>query len=145
MTIRIMQEIIVDEPAMTLLDRYFLMRFHPHKIVLDIVAAIWGTYFLWNKNWPLALLITVVLGGLGLFFTRNIDPELMAQTTLGRIGLLHKHPINFALNSIGAIALIYAIWSHNLEGILCSLSIIILGHFFGWSEVNANLRESSEV
>ncbi|MDD4974718.1 MAG: hypothetical protein PHY93_10235 [Bacteriovorax sp.] len=124
----------------SLIDRYFLMRFHPRKIVFDMIGAIWTTYFFWNQNWQAALLNAVVMGGMGLFFTRNIDPELMSQTTIGKIGLLHKHPINLTLNLIGIIVLLYGLWTHLVVTILIGLSVIILGHFFGWSNVNPKLR-----
>lgn len=143
MAIKVLREIPIHDANMTLIDRYFLASFHPHKIILDSIAAIWATYFLWNRNWPAALLVVLILGTLGLFFTRNIDPDLMAETTLGRIGLLHKHPINFALNLIGSIVLIYALWEHTgIATFLFGLSIVILGHFFGWGEVSSKLRET---
>lgn len=146
MTIKIMQsdsifeEGSIKEYGPSIVDRYFLMRFHPRKIVLDVVGAIWATYFLWNQNWQAALLIMLGMESLGLLFTRKIDPELMSQTTLGKIGLLHKHPINLALNLIGLIPLLYGLWMHAGLIILIGLSVIIMGHFFGWSEVNSKLR-----
>jgi hypothetical protein len=86
------------------------------------------------------LLMILVMSGMGLFFTRNIDPELMSQTTIGKIGLIHKHPINLTLNLIGTIALINGLWRHGGITILIGLSIILLGHFFGWANVNQKLR-----
>lgn len=142
MVIKAMREINVYEPNITLIDRYFLATFHPYKIIFDSLAAMWATYFLWNNNWQAALLIAVILEIVGLYLTRNIDPELMARTTLGRIGLLHKHPINFALNLIGSIVLIHALWIHAGVTILFGLSIIVLGHLFGWGEVSSNFRET---
>ncbi len=143
MIIKVMREIPIHDENMTLIDRYFLISFHPRKIILSSIAATWATYFLWNRNWLAALLSVLILETLGLFFTRHIDPDLMAGTTLGRIGLLHKHPINFALNFIGSIILIYALWDHaEIATILFGLSIVILGHFFGWGEVSSKLRDT---
>ena len=123
-----------------ILTTYFLMRFHPRKIVFDSVGAIWSGYFLWNQNWHYALAAYLIMGILGLYFTRNIDSDLMAQTTIGRIGLLHAHPINFSLNMIGLIFLIYGMWMHEERSILIGVSTIILGHFFGWTQVNSKLK-----
>lgn len=130
----------IKETYSGLIERYFLMRFHPRKIVFDTIGVIWAAYFLWNQNWPAALLISVVLEGVGLFFTRNIDPELMSQTTIGKIGLLHTHPINLAFNLVGIIALVNGLWMHAAEIVLVGISFIIMGHFFGWSKVNSKLR-----
>ena len=130
----------IQGQSMGMLDRYFLMRVHPQKIVFDIVGVIWSVFFLWNHNWAAALISTLLAGGLGLYFTRNLIPEVMAQTTLGKIGLLHTHPFNLALNLIGIVPSIYGLWTHSVEMILIGLSIIVLGHFFGWSKVNAKLK-----
>jgi hypothetical protein len=92
------------------------------------------------QNWVAALTIVLVMELGGLYFTRNIIPELIAQTTIGKIGLLHTHPYNLALNIIGIIPFIYGLWIHSQEMILVSLSLIILGHFFGWSKVHSKLR-----
>jgi hypothetical protein len=116
------------------------MRFHPRKIVFDAIGVMWGIYFLWQKNWQAALVFLLVTEGLGLFFTRNMDTGLMYQTTLGKFALLHNHPINLALIAIGFILLLYGVWGHVGETIIIALSVIIMGHFFGWSEVNSKLR-----
>jgi hypothetical protein len=129
----------VNERRFTNVERYFLMHSHPRTIVLDLVAMIWATYFLWEGNWPVAVSAIFLLRGLGLYVTRNIDPERMASTTLGRLGLLHLEPVNVALNAIGSIPLVYGIWAHSVEYILGGVSVVILGHFFGWSKVNGNL------
>ncbi len=146
MTIKITHtDMLFDEAKMrahymSLIDRLFLMRFHPRAIVLNTIGTMWGTYFLWYKNWPSALLSIVIFWGMGLYFTRNINADLISQTTLGKIALLHKHPINFALNLVGLIPLISGLWQHSGELILLGLSGVILGHFFGWSEVNSKLK-----
>jgi len=134
------EDMNISEQYLGMVDRYFLMSSHPRKIVFDIVGAIWGTYFLWNQNRLYALGALLVMDAMGLFFTRKIDPELMSQTTIGKIGLLHKHPLNFMLNLIGLGSLVYGLWLHSAEMILIGFSVIVIGHFFGWSEVNAKLR-----
>lgn len=123
-----------------IIKTYFLMRSHPRKMIFDLTGAIWSVYFLWNQNWQYALTSFLVMGILGLFFTRNIDSDLMAQTTIGRIGLLHAHPINLTLNLIGLFFLIYGIWMHEEKSILIGVSTIIMGHFFGWTQVNSKLK-----
>lgn len=134
------EETKLREHYISLVDRLFLMRFHPRAMILDSIGTLWGGYFLWYSNWPSALLSIFVFWGMGLYFTRNIHLDLISQTTLGKIALLHKHPINLALNLVGLIPLVSGLWQHSGELILLGFSVIILGHFFGWSEVNSKLR-----
>ena len=136
----IFEQADLNEKYMGMMDRYFLMRAHPRAIVFDSVGVIWSVYFLWNNNWQLALASIFVTGIFGLYFTRNTNPELLAESTVGRIGLLHTHPINLALNILGIVPLVSGIWTHKVETILLGVSIIIFGHFFGWSKVNPRLR-----
>lgn len=146
MTIKVMhsnsvfEEINKEENYFNWLDRYFLIRSHPRKIIFSIVSTIWSTYFLWNGNWQIALSFFLLMEALGFFMTRKIDPELMAQTTIGKMGLLHSHPFNLVANIIGIIMIIYALWTHDGVSILIGLSIVFFGHFFGWSSVNSKLQ-----
>ena len=132
------------ETDLALFDRYLLMRAHPRRIVFDIVGAIWATFFLWNNNLYSAILVFLVMSVLGIYFVRKIDPELMSQTTLGKMGLIHKNPINLILNVIGIIPTLYGLWMHDVILILTGLSMIILGHFFGWSKVNSKFRMTED-
>lgn len=120
------------------LRKYMLRRFHPRKMIFDAVGLMWSIYFLWNNDWSLAMLS--LLGGslLGLYFVRNVDPELMGKTTLGRIGLLHLNPVNLSIQIAGLIPFVYGIWNHAIEYILSGITVVLLGHFFGWSQVDEN-------
>ncbi len=142
---RTFQEDCASHHNFSTFDRYILRRSHPRRMICDIIGLIWSIYFLWLSNWPAAVVSVILASGLGLYFTRNIDVDRISQTTLGRLGLLHKHPFNLALNFIGIFPLIYGIWRHSTELILIGFSIIILGHFFGWAEVNKNLKLKSRT
>lgn len=128
-----------DQGGYPLLKRFILMRFHPRKIIFDIVGVMWAVHFLWINSWPAALLSALLFSGLGWFFVRQVNPYQMAQTTLGKLGLLHLHPFNITVQSIGLIPLIYGLWIHSAEHILVGLSLLFIGHFYGWSRVDENL------
>ena len=69
---------------------------------------------------------------------RKVDPHFMAQTTLGKLALIHFHPFNLGLQILGLLPLIYGLWMHVPEAILIGVSLIIVGHFYGWSQLNDN-------
>ena len=119
-------------------ERYFLRRMHPRSMFFDSIAFMWGSYFLWNQDWPRAIVVSAAIVILGLLTVLSVDPEKMADTTLGKIGLLHLHPVNFITQVIGMFPFIYGVWLHSTEFILAGFSVILFGHIFGWSKVNAN-------
>ena len=105
------------------LQRYFIKRMHPRKIIFDTIGATWSIYFLYQNNWQLALLTEIIFVVAGLFATRNVDLDNLAQTTWGKLGLLHTNPINLFLNVIGIVPLIVGIWLHSTELVLVASSI----------------------
>lgn len=116
--------------------KYFLRRFHPRSIFIDIVGFIWFTYYFWNHDWKAAIAIVIVERIIASFSVANIDFKRFSETALGKIGMLHLHPANFAIQLFGAIILLYGIWQHNTEVILGGVSLVFLGHVFGWSKVD---------
>lgn len=75
----------------------------------------------------------------GLYLSKTIDYEYMAKTVLGKIALLHLHPINLSLQILGFIQVGYALWNHSPQDILAGITFICLGHLWGWSQVNPKL------
>ena len=122
------------------LERYMLMRFHPRKVIYDVIGMTWAVYFLWNGNWQAAVAAVVVSSVIGLYFVRLADPIKMADTVMGRLARLHLDLRNWVIQLLGLIPLISGIWSHSTEMILAGLSIVALGHFFCWSKVNPGFR-----
>lgn len=117
-------------------QRYFLRRFHPRSIFIDVVGFIWFTYYFWNHDWKSAVGIVIVERIIAFFSVANLDVSRFSETTLGKLGLLHLHPANLAIQIFGSIILLYGIWQHSTEIILGGLSLIFLGHIFGWSKVD---------
>lgn len=117
-------------------QRLILRRAHPWAMICDSIAAIWGLYFLARHDWLPALLVAVAGRVLGLALTRHADIAALGQTLLGRLALLHLHPTNAALQLAGAIGLIGGVWVGDSIVILAGISVILVGHAVGWSQVH---------
>lgn len=118
------------------LQKWMLLQFHPRNIFIDAASGLWFVYFLWNHNWPAALVSWIAFSTLGLISVRGANLASMADTTLGKIGLLHSHPLNLTIQLIGLVPLIYGIWTHSAETILIGISVVLVGHVFGWASVD---------
>jgi hypothetical protein len=65
--------------------------------------------------------------------------RVLAQTVLGRLGLLHLEGSNLILQVAGLVVLLYGLWSHEVRMLLAGISVILLGHTQGWSRVDPRL------
>ena len=124
---------------MTYLERAIVRQGHPRRIIIGIVSLTWGLYFLWFHNWTWAAAVLGIGMALGLVVTMGMNEEQLAQTTLGRILLLHLHPLNLLLQVGGFSVLLYGFWVHSGLYIIFAISLILLGHMWGWHKVNAAL------
>jgi hypothetical protein len=127
------------EGKMTTLERIFIRRGHPRWLILGMVGAVWAFYFLWVHNWESALVAIFVSGILGTLLTGRMSEERLAQTTLGKIMLLHLHPVNLSLQIAGFALLVYSVWIHSPMYIMVAISAILIGHMWGWSKVSEAL------
>lgn len=125
---------------MTFLQKFMLSRGHPRQIILHMVGGIWTVYFLWQHEWMWALGCFAVSELISETLSTQTGAETLAQTTLGKLMLLHANPMNFLIQSLGGVLLVYCIWMHSLTGIMIASSLILLGHFVGWSKVNSALQ-----
>ena len=51
--------------------------------------------------------------------------------------VLHLHPVNLLLQIAGIGLLVYSIWIHSgIYTIMIAVSLILIGHMWGWSKVN---------
>ena len=120
----------------SLMERMVLRRAHPISIMLGAAGAVLAVTFLWQQNWLYAL-ISIIAARLAAYLVlRNANLPALAETPLGKIGLLHLHPVNLTIQSIGAVVAIYGLWTHSTEAISGGLAIIFAGHLFGWSKVD---------
>lgn len=121
---------------MTFLERAFVRRGRPRHAIVAVVGAIWGLYFLWIHNWIWALAAVLLSAIVARIPTRGMREENLAETTLGKIMLLHMHPMNLMVQIAGIGLLIYSIWTHSAILIMAGVSIILFCHLWGWHKVN---------
>jgi hypothetical protein len=124
---------------MTFLQEFMLSRGHPRQIILHTVGGIWTLYFLWGHEWIWALGCFAAAELISEMLSTETGAELLAQTTLGKLMLLHANPLNFFVQAAGGVFLVYSVWMHSLTGIMGAASLVLLGHFVGWSKVNSAL------
>lgn len=128
---------IRETSGLSTIQKFILMKFHPTKIFIDATAGIWSVYFLWLQKWELAVGTIIVSGIISNYCVRKMDFDKMAETTLGKLALLHLHPVNLTVQILGAIPLIAGLWLHDVQYILIGSSAILLGHTFGWAKVKS--------
>lgn len=136
-------EMVTERAELThlnVLQKYVLLRAHPRRAFLDTIAVMWEAYFLWNKNWQAALGIFLVMNTIGIILGRKVNYEAMANTVLGKLALLHTQPMNLLLQLSGAAFLVYGLLLREGLTIMAGVSLILLGHFYGWSRVHPSLK-----
>jgi hypothetical protein len=121
---------------MEALKRHVLRKAHPTKIFIDTAAWMWAVYFLWANQWLPAFLIILTASTASYVLVRRTNPERMATSTLGRIALLHLHPANLVVQIASLVPLLYGIWTHSGIYILAGLTLLFLGHVWGWDKVD---------
>lgn len=124
---------------MTYFERAFVRRGHPRHIILGVVGFIWAMYFVWLHNWIWAMTAILASAIIARISTLGMSEENLAQTTLGKILLLHLHPINLLVQIAGFGLLLYSVWIHSGVYILLAISVILIGHMWGWHKVNEAL------
>jgi hypothetical protein len=77
-----------------------------------MVGFLWAVYFLWRHDWPWALGVVLASVVLGRVLTSGTGEEGLAQTVLGKIMLLHLHPMNLTVQVAGFGILLYGVWIH---------------------------------
>jgi hypothetical protein len=124
---------------MTFIQEFMLSRGHPRQIILHIVGGIWTIYFLWQHNWMWALGFFAASELTSEIISTQTEAEMLAQTLLGKIILLHTNPVNLFLQAAGGILLLYSVWIHSITGIMAAISVVLLGHIAGWNKVSTAL------
>jgi hypothetical protein len=127
------------------LEKFTLMCFHPRAIFVEVAGFIWSIYYFWNYNWQMSLGVFVFALVLALLSVIDTNPQRLSETTIGKIGLLHLHPMNLTVRLAGAALLLYGIWQRSLEFALGGLSVIFLGHTFGWAKVDPRFDRNTEI
>ena len=121
---------------MSYFEREVLHYAHPKQMILRMVGAIWGLYFLWLHNWVGVLAVIAAGEILGRILSRGMNEEGMAQTIWGKIMLIHLHPVNLLVQIVGGIVLVYGVWIHSFIWIMVAMSVVLIVHMWGWNKVS---------
>ena len=135
--------VVLSESHLSWFKRYFIKRFHPRSIFVDVAASIWFTYFFWYHDWKSAIAVIVIARILGVLLTMKVDSEAFAETYLGKLALLHLNVANMVTQLLGVVVALYGLWQHSAEYILAGVSVIFLGHIFGWGKVDPRYSDKS--
>lgn len=117
---------------METIERLMLQHLHPTKLILEVIGIMWAVYFLWNQNWLGAVVAGLGLPLLGSILTMRVNTDQFRKSSYARLVLIHAHPINMLLHIVGAVIAVYGIWRHDTVLILTGVSVITLGHAWGW-------------
>ena len=82
----------------------------------------------------------LVMNTVGLLSTRKINYAELAQTTWGKIALLHLHPLNLLVQTTGVVFLVAGLLQQDTLTIMAGVTLIYIGHFYGWSRVHPALK-----
>jgi hypothetical protein len=118
------------------MEKWVLRRAHPVAVIVDLGTLVWSVYFLWWHNWIAALAIGLAGRMVSVLLVRNSRLEEIAETTWGRLALLHLHPVNLVIQSAAVLLAIWGIWAHSDLIIISGVTLLIWGHAFGWNKVN---------
>lgn len=113
-----------------------LQHLHPTKFILELIGIMWATYFLWQQNWLWAVVAGFGLPILGSILTWRVNTDQLRKSSYARLVLIHAHPLNILLHIVGAAITVYGLWNHQTLVILSGISVLILGHVWGWKSAN---------
>lgn len=133
-------KLVPKREVYSFMERFMLRKFHPRKIFFDMIGSMWAVYFLWNHEWQIALAALILFNAMGILSAWNVNFRHLAQTPLGKLGLLHSRPANFSVQFAGVIVAVYGIWYHSVEVILIALTAIFAGHLSGWSKFDSRFE-----
>ncbi len=133
---------VLDRPRLSLVQSYFVRRSHPASLFVEAAGASWIIYFFWNHLWVESLLVLLFSRVIANFIAFRANPEVLAQSSVGRIALLHAQPINMLIQLVGLVGFFYGLWTHEVKVILMGISIVMLGHLVGWHRVDRHFELS---
>lgn len=119
---------------MNTLQKLMLEHLHPAKFILETIGTIWAVYFLWNQDWLWAIVFGL---GLPLISTILLWGKKLPDSRSGyaKLALIHAHPLNLSFHVIGAAIGVYGVWNHDTVFILVGITVILIGHVWGWKTV----------
>ncbi len=121
---------------MTFLEKTVIRRGHPRNMVVGLVGLIWVVYFLWIHNWMGAVTAALLSAVFGSVLTWRIPEQRLGETVWGKMMILHLHPVNAVTQLMGFSLVVYGIWLHSAVYTMTGVSLVLIGHLWGWSKVS---------
>jgi len=134
---------VLETPYVTrynFLQRFALRRAHPRRLFFDMAALPWEVFYLWQGKWGVALTLFVMSSVVSMIAASDAEYEKIAETTLGKIALLHLKPSNVFFQLSGVVFLISGLLSHTAQSLLIGASAVFIGHMSGWGKVHPALE-----
>jgi len=118
---------------MNKLQKWYGQHAHPVASILHIIGFMWAIYFLWQRNWILALIFAMVLPAIGgIYAIRDEKGKRVPLTPFRKFLMGHARPLSILFQIPGYILIIYGLWIHSTVYILLSISFFLLGTLFAW-------------
>lgn len=125
------------QKVFSFMEKCMIKRFHPISIFIQTIGFAWLVYYLWLNNWKMALASLLITTGISFLVIQNVNIQMLSETVLGRLALLHLNLVNLLVQMIGTVLFLYGTWMHSTQQMLCGFSIILLGHLCGWSKFDS--------
>ena len=125
-----------ERQSFNVLERLVLRVAHPRYMVFYAIGSLWAILGLWRHDWTIVVGALVISRVFGFIAVKDVSPQAMADTLLGKIALLHLQPVNLAVQTVGVLIACFGVWQHRTETILGGLSLLALGHGLGWAKVH---------
>lgn len=114
------------------IHRLMVLHAHPIKFTAEVLGVIWSVYFLWNRSWIGAVIVSLVGFLCSTLLLWNHPIDYLSTTPLGKVMSIYGTPFNFLLYNLSALPVIYGLWNHDSLFILIGISILLLPHLWGW-------------
>lgn len=104
---------------------------HPIKFIAEILGILLGSYFLWIRQWELALGSSMLLFLGSTLLVRKKEIDDLARTRLDKVMLVYVEPVGFAAYNLSVVPLVYGLWIHQI--LYIALAILILAAPHVWT------------
>ncbi|MEI7741159.1 MAG: hypothetical protein WCJ29_01490 [bacterium] len=127
---------LLKKRKLSLIEKLYVQHAHPINLIMTLVGIMWGVYFLWLQNILLAAIFAFGFMIIGHASVWGENEDGLAETWLGKIMILHSHPINTLFHLVGTFIVAVGLYSNVIEMIMWGVTILLFGHLWGWSRVH---------
>ena len=122
---------------MNKLQKWYGQHAHPVAFIFHIIGGMWAVYFLWQRNWILALIFVMILPAIGgIYAIQDEKGKKIPLTPLRKLLIGHARPLSGLFQIPGYVSVIYGLWIHSTIYILLSISFFLLGELFALRKIN---------